>query len=397
MGQMNWFQARKIARTQPLINGSDTSLFPDFNVDIAATQAINSFSNETKYTKRVDAVTLAPGTSTLPAMPAGFTSGRLLKAYMTSANVQSWAGGWGSWISYTSPGGPFWDPVGGGWGMNAELEVVDIGRYYNALRAWPVVQQPGWITFNTQNTGFIYPQTPSSYQATANMSGTYPTMDLATVTINNPGTNIYSAPTTMVSDGFGGTANIAFTLSAGVITAITPSGSNGQFKQAPNVSGAPLLTANPMVQYTLAIEWWEPMTAFQPGTQGAWSSSNAYYVNDVVSVSTELWQCNTPQAVGGASPSAPNWTDLGAGTITAPTAITAPATLPDDVLQEILSIGTPCYLQFNNPAFLAQARADFADLKARYSRMASHGVKGFSRIPARPVTYGGGNGNTGGW
>ena len=143
----------------------------------------------------------------------------------------------------------------------------------------------------------------------------------------------------------------------------------------------------PDQDYTLTLRWYEPFTPFQAGTQGAWVNGTQYYVGDIVSVGgTEGWYCNIPN--NATSPAAPNWTDLGAMTVTDPNTITAPASMPDNVLREILIKGAPAFFMFNKPELRAAALQEFEYMKQKYIRLGSLGVVAGVRGQARSSGYG---------
>ena len=293
-------QMRNIARLQALQNGSDVSLYTPSNLDTAILGSFDDFIDNTKFTKRTDVITLATGTAALPTCPTNFTSGRLLSAYMTSVNVQSWNGIYGQWSPLFAVGQPAWGPLPFT-AFDAELTVVSIEQYINARQGYPQTQQPACIAFDTFNTGFVYP--------------------------------------------------------------------------------------TPDQDYTLTFRWYEPMTPFAAGTQGAWVSGTQYYVGDIVSVSTHGWYCNTPVA-NAVSPAAPTWTDLGVMTVTDPNSITCPTNLPDNVARDILIKGTPAFFMFNKPEMLQAAQAQFEAMKLKYIRLGSLGVTAGVRGQARSAGYG---------
>ncbi len=103
---------------------------------------------------------------------------------------------------------------------------------------------------------------------------------------------------------------------------------------------------------------------FQLGQIGAWSSSVNYQFGDIVSSGGHLYQAIIPSlnvAVGTAS----TWTDLGVGTITAPSGVTT--SIPDALITEVIGTGIAPMLQAVDPehqAFVGAAWASYLAFEA---------------------------------
>lgn len=150
--------------------------------------------------------------------------------------------------------------------------------------------------------------------------------------------------------------------------------------------------------YTVDCWWWEPFTAWIPGTMGQYSSASTYTAGDIVAVSTvsgNLYQSLINANTNHTPASSPTQWTLYATLSTTADPLTLFFNLPDDEMRVILTIGVRAFLQMAEPENVktSQAAQDQFTAKARQFKGRAAGTRGgnvsISPLPAQQVPVGG--------
>ena len=137
----------------------------------------------------------------------------------------------------------------------------------------------------------------------------------------------------------------------------------------------------PTENYTLTLTWFEPMTVFTPGTQGTWSATKTYYPNDAVTGSSAAtFICTAPptapQNINFYPEGNPLYWTAATLTVVDPSTITAPSTLPDNILSAIIAYGVSKYAE---PPGNPDKQKQFDQLVLDYKYLGSDGTNSVTR------------------
>lgn len=119
-------------------------------------------------------------------------------------------------------------------------------------------------------------------------------------------------------------------------------------------------------EYTLNVPWWKPLTSFDIGTQGVWSSTTAYDVDDVVQGDGDpdaLYYRCIAASTNNEPPNATYWVAITGVTATAPASVTI--NCPDQYFDDVLHTGAKRYLLYGAAHSHPDARGmeqEFRDL-----------------------------------